>query len=89
MTERGPFNERKCGECGQMTLTQHWQEVNYCGACGVEFDSLEDDRQEHFAVGLSLSHDQVDRLIDGEEVTLTRAVSDDRQLTVNLIKSPP
>lgn len=87
--DRGLLNERKCTECGQVTMTKHWQEVEFCANCGVEVDSTGADRREHLSVGLSLSYDDVTRLVDGEEVSITRAVSDDRHLTVHLIRSPP
>lgn len=83
------LNERKCDECGQVTMTRHWQKVTFCANCGVEADSTEADRQEHFSVGIPLSPDEVDRLVDGEEVSVSRAVSDDHHLTVNLMKCPP
>lgn len=89
MGERELLNERKCDECGQMTMTRHWQDVSFCSNCGVKADSTEADRQEHFSIGISLSPDEVDQLVDGEEISLTRAVTDDHHLTVNLMKAPP
>ncbi|PSP98772.1 hypothetical protein BRC94_08360 [Halobacteriales archaeon QS_5_70_17] len=89
MDTTGPLNERTCPECGQTTLTRQWQEVNFCAGCGVEFGSTGDDRGSHVAVGLVLSRGEVDRLVDGEEVSRTRAVSNDRRVTVNLLKEPP
>lgn len=83
------LNERKCDECDQVTTTRHWQTVTFCANRGVEADSTGADRREHFSVGIPLSPDEVDRLIDGEEVSLSRAVSDDHHLTVNLMKCPP
>lgn len=83
------LTERKCDECGQVTMTRHWQDVSFCANCGVETDSTEADRQEHLSVGISLSSDEVDRLVDGEEISLTRAVTDDHHLTINLMKAPP
>lgn len=83
------LNERKCGECGQVTMTRHWQSVSYCANCGVETDSTEADRHESLSVGISMSHDEVDRLVDGEELSLTRSVTDDCHLTVNLLKALP
>lgn len=89
VTVEVPLNERKCDECGQVTMTKHWQEVEFCAGCGVEFVEAEVDHREHIAVGLSLSHDEVDRLVDGREISLTRAVSNDRRLTVQLLKELP
>lgn len=86
MTIEEPVNESKCPDCGQVTITKHWQAVRFCANCGVEFDSTTADRDDHVAVGLTLTPDEVDQLVDGEEVTITRAVSDDQQLTVQLIK---
>lgn len=88
MSTSGPLNERTCPECGQTTLTKQWQEVNFCAGCGVEFGSTDDDRQSHVAVGLVLSCEEVDRLADGREVSRSRSVSNDRRVTVNLLKEP-
>lgn len=89
MAHKELLNERKCPECGQVTMTKHWQDVKFCANCGVGAQSTATDRNDHLSVGLSLSSDEVDQLIDGEEVSITRAVSNDRHLTVNLIKVPP
>ena len=86
MSTRGPLSETKCAECGQVTLTEHWQDVNYCASCGVAFDSTDTDRQDHLAVGLMLSHAEVEQLGAGKEITLTRAVSNDQLLTVDLLR---
>lgn len=86
MKDKGPLNQRKCDECGQVTMTRYWQEVKFCANCGVEVDSTEADRQDHLSVGMTLSYDEVDRLIDGEEISLARAVGDDQHLTVHLKK---
>lgn len=89
MNDRELLNERKCDECGQVTMTRHWQDVAFCANCGVETDSTEADRGDHLSVGISLSPDEVDQLVDGEEISLTRAVTNDHRLTINLMKSPP
>lgn len=89
MDDKGLLNERKCNECGQVTMTRHWQDVNFCANCGVEADSTADDRQNHLSVGLVLSFDEIDQLINGEEVSLTRAVNNDQHLTLHLMKSLP
>lgn len=83
------LNERKCTECGQVTMTKHWQAVTFCANCGVGFDSTAADRQEHLSVGLTLSPDEVTQLVAGDEVELTRAVDNERHLTVHLMKAPP
>jgi hypothetical protein len=41
VNDRELLNERKCGECGQVTMTRDWQEVNFCANCGVEAGSVE------------------------------------------------
>ncbi|WP_372911653.1 hypothetical protein [Salinigranum sp.] len=89
MNDRELVNEWKCDECGQVTMTRYWQDVTFCSNCGVEAGSTEVDRQEHFSVGISLSPDEVDQLVDGEEISLTRSITDDHHLTVNLMKAPP
>lgn len=89
MSLEGPLNEEKCGECGQVTKTKHWQSVEFCGGCGVAFDATDGDPSDHLAVGLTLTHDEVDRLADGDEVSLTRAINSDQYLTVQLLKELP
>lgn len=83
------LNERKCDECGQVTMTRHWQDISFCANCGVEVDSTEVDRQEHLSIGIALSPDEVEQLVDGEEISLTRSVTNDHHLTINLMKAPP
>ncbi len=67
-------------------MTENWQDVNYCASCGVAFDSTDTDRDDHLAVGLTLSHDDVAQLDDGKEITLTRSISDSQLLTVDLLR---
>ncbi|EMA46305.1 hypothetical protein C449_04710 [Halococcus saccharolyticus DSM 5350] len=86
MSIRSPLSEAKCTECGQVTLTEDWQDVNYCASCGVAFDSADTDRDDHLAVGLMLSHDEVTQLDNGKEVTLTRSISNSQLLTVDLLR---
>lgn len=89
MDDRVLLNEKKCTECGQVTMTKQWQEVTFCANCGIRVDSAGADRTEHLAVGLTLSPDEVNQLVAGKEVELTRAVDADRHLTVHLMKAPP
>lgn len=85
------LNERTCVECGQATMTRHWQVVNFCANCGVRVGSTETDSQEHLSFGMSLSRDEIDRLINDEEIARTRALRNDRRVTIHLQKShqPP
>ena len=89
MSVRGPLTEAKCTECGQVTMTEDWQDVNYCANCGVAFDSNDTDREHHLAAGLALTQDDITRLDYGKEVTLTRSVNNDQLLTVNLLRERP
>ncbi len=81
------LNERTCDECGQATMTRHWQEVNFCANCGVEADPTERDREEHLSFGMSLSREEIAQLVNDEEIALTRALRDDRHVTLHLRKA--